>query len=372
MIRVAIIGAGLAGLLTARLLHKAGITCRVIEARDRIGGRMLTVAASGDLSPDDGFDLGPSWFWPQMQPAMANLMRELGLPSFPQASDGDVLFERMSREGPQRFQGYPQEPRSFRFTGGAMALARALAADLPPDAVQLSRTVTVAKLMASGVSLSIVRSAGLAQEPHVYSDFVVAACPPRLLGHAVEFDPPLDDATAQRWRDTPTWMAPHAKFVAVYDTPFWRLAGLSGTAQSMVGPMPEIHDATTASGHAALFGFIGVSAEQRLSLGERALSDACVAQLVRLFGAQAAAPRATLLKDWAVDEFTATVLDQVPGGHPMVNVAPWVTGPWAHRLVMAGSETSPSEPGYLAGAVSAAQLAAETVLQRLRLSEKAE
>lgn len=371
MTRVDIIGAGIAGLLTARLLHKAGIACRVIEARNRIGGRVFTVAATGELCDDDGFDLGPSWFWPQMQPAMADLVRKLDLSCFPQASDGDVLFERMSREGPQRFQGYPQEPRSFRFTGGAMALARALAADLPPNALQLNTTVTGAKLTASGVALSVARPEGHTHEPHVLSDFVVAACPPRILAHAVAFEPALDSTTAQRWRDTPTWMAPHAKFVAVYDTPFWRLAGLSGTAQSMVGPMPEIHDATTASGHAALFGFIGVSAEQRLALGERALSDACVAQLVRLFGAQAAAPRATLLKDWAADEFTATPLDQAPGGHPMVNAAPWVTGPWAHRLVMAGSETSESEPGYLAGAVTAAQSAAETVLQRLRLSEEA-
>lgn len=29
---------------------------------------------------------------------------------------------------------------------------------------------------------------------------------------------------------------------AIYDRPFWREAGLSGTAQSMVGPLAEIHD----------------------------------------------------------------------------------------------------------------------------------
>lgn len=371
MTRVAIIGAGLAGLLTARILHRAGVDCRVFEGRSRIGGRMFTVTATGELSHNDGFDLGPSWFWPQMQPGMLELVRELGLSSFPQASDGDVLFERMSREGAQRFQGYPQEPQSFRFTGGAMALARALAADIPPQSIYLNAKVSGATLSDRAVTLSITRPGEFAPEPDVHAEFVVAACPPRLLQHSVGFEPRLDEVTAQRWRDTPTWMAPHAKFVAVYDTPFWRHAGLSGTAQSMVGPMPEIHDATTASGHAALFGFIGVSAEQRALLGESALRDACVAQLVRLFGEHAAAPHATLLKDWAADELTATELDQVPGGHPVPSATPWVTGPWAHRLVMAGSETSPSEPGYLAGAVTAAQLAAATVLQRLRADDDA-
>ena len=34
-------------------------------------------------------------------------------------------------------------------------------------------------------------------------------------------------------------MAPHAKFFAIYNQPFWRASGLSGTAQSMVGPMVE-------------------------------------------------------------------------------------------------------------------------------------
>jgi hypothetical protein len=56
--------------------------------------------------------------------------------------------------------------------------------------------------------------------------------------------------------------------------------GLSGTAQSTVGPMPDMHDATTASGRAALFGFAGVGADPRASLGEEALTRACLDQQV--------------------------------------------------------------------------------------------
>lgn len=97
------IGAGLAGLYTARLLHAANMPCVVLEARDRIGGRILSVNADGAPSAD-GFDLGPSSFWPQTQPAMAERVRELRLNAFPQASDGAVLFERMSRKGPQRLR----------------------------------------------------------------------------------------------------------------------------------------------------------------------------------------------------------------------------------------------------------------------------
>jgi monoamine oxidase len=352
---VAIIGGGLAGLHAAHQLHRAGMHFMLFEARDRLGGRILSVDERGTPSAD-GFDLGPSWFWPRMQPAIAELITELGLAAFPQASDGDVLVERMSREGPRRFRGDAQEPLSFRLAGGTAALLEALQRDLPVASVRRSAAVTAMTLTADGVVLTLASSDGDAGDAWI-ADHVIAALPPRLLASTVTFTPALDAATRQRWQATPTWMAPHAKFVAIYDHAFWRDAGLSGTAQSMVGPMPEMHDATTASGKAALFGFLGIGADQRAALGTDEMTRACVAQLVRLFGAEAAHPRATLVMDWAAERFTATVEDRVAGGHPVVDRAPWVSGPWRDRLTLGGSETSVSEPGYLAGAVTASRQA---------------
>ena len=54
---VLIVGAGIAGLAAARELHRQGREVLVIEARDRIGGRIWTETAWGD-SP---LDLGASW-----------------------------------------------------------------------------------------------------------------------------------------------------------------------------------------------------------------------------------------------------------------------------------------------------------------------
>jgi monoamine oxidase len=108
---VAILGGGLAGLNAARLLQQAGVDFQLFEARDRLGGRILTVDAAG-ASGTDGFDMGPSWFWPRMQPAITALVEELRLPSFPQNSDGDVVFERMSREPAQRYSGTHRRSRS--------------------------------------------------------------------------------------------------------------------------------------------------------------------------------------------------------------------------------------------------------------------
>ncbi|MEL7361319.1 MAG: FAD-dependent oxidoreductase [Bacteroidota bacterium] len=365
---VAIVGGGLAGLCAARLLHRAGVGFVLLEARDRLGGRVLTVDDAGQPS-EDGFDLGPSWYWPRVQPDIAALIAELDLPAFGQRTDGDVIFERMSREGPQRYpgiaqdQGIAQEQQTARLVGGTGALVRALASEIPPERVLLSAKVTALALTSGGVELAVRREGERVETLRAAQ--VIAALPPRLLNATVSFTPELPVATAQRWQDTPTWMAPHAKFFALYDRPFWREAGLSGTAQSLVGPLAEIHDATTASGAAALFGFLGTSAEQRATLGEAALVRACLDQLGRMFGAEARTPRATLLKDWAADPLTATAADQTRGGHPVPKSGGWVAGPWRERLELGGSETSPVEPGYLSGAVVAAERAVSAVLQKL-------
>jgi monoamine oxidase len=359
---VAIVGAGLAGLYAARLLAAAGVDFVLIEARDRLGGRIFTAGDDG-APAQDGFDLGPSWYWPNMQPAIGALVEELGLPAFVQNSDGDMIFERMSRETAQRYRPLAQEQQSMRLAGGSAALVGALARDLPAASILLQTRVTGLALREDGVELHFTRADG--QQDTLVASQVIAALPPRLLEASVGFAPALDARTATRWRDTPTWMAPHAKFFALYDRAFWREAGLSGTAQSMVGPMAEMHDATTASGGAGLFGFLGVGAEQRSALGEEALTRACLDQLARIFGPEARSPRATLFKDWAADPLTATAADRTAGGHVIPSSEPWVAKPWSTRLALAGSETSDSEPGYLAGAVSAAKRAVVQVLERL-------
>ncbi|WP_298672517.1 FAD-dependent oxidoreductase [uncultured Sphingomonas sp.] len=356
---VAIVGGGLAGLHAARLLQRAAVDFVVIEARDRLGGRILTLDQAGRPS-DDGFDLGPSWYWPQVQPAIGELVADLGLRSYCQNSDGDVVFERMSREGRHRYRGQAQEQQSMRLLGGTGALVTALARDLPDDRILLGTRVTAMRLTGHGAELTIARADGTTEKRS--AAHVIAALPPRLLDATVTFTPPQDRETAQRWRDTATWMAPHAKFFALYDRPFWRNAGLSGTAQSMVGPMVEMHDATTASGGAALFGFLGVTADQRALLGEEKIAQACLEQFARIFGDEARAPIATIFKDWAADPLTATPADRAAAGHITPSDTPWVSGPWSQRLTMAGSETSPSEAGYLAGAVIAARRAVEALL----------
>jgi monoamine oxidase len=358
---VAIVGGGLAGLRAASLLQAAGIEFVLLEARTYLGGRILSVDETEKIG--EGFDLGPSWFWPDIQPRMATLVEQLGLSTIPQYSAGDVVFERMSRERPQRYRSEQPAAGSVRIVGGTMALAKALAETLPSDHLRLGTRVTHAELDKNGITLSLLDAA--AQSHRLRANQVIFALPPRLLGATVRFTPEIDPETKRLWADTATWMAPHAKFFAVYDDPFWREMGLAGTAQSMVGPLVEIHDATTAAGAAALFGFVGVGAEDRRRMGKESLAEAALHQLERLFGPKAGHPRTILFKDWASDELTAGPTDQTGGGHPSPGPRTWVRGDWKERLSLGGSETAETDPGYLEGALEAAAKAVDETVGRL-------
>jgi monoamine oxidase len=325
----------------------------LFEARDRAGGRIMTVDKTGALA-EDGFDLGPSWFWPQIHPVMGDLVDELDMSFFQQHSTGDMVFERTSRKSPQRVPGFAQEPSSMRLAGGTAALVRALMRDLPLDRLHFGTPVTALRLLGEKVEI-------MAADHTFSASHVIAALPPRLFAQKVSLHPAPVSRDLSRWQATATWMAPHAKVFALYDRPFWRDAGLSGMAQSLVGPLVEIHDATTASGKAALFGFVGVPAANRAALGDQALIHAAIQQLTRLFGPEAGSPRATLIKDWAHDQWTATNADAASSAHPAPQAGEWVTGAWQGRLFMAGSEASPSDPGYLAGAVEASCMAVRSL-----------
>ncbi len=343
---IVIAGGGLSGLYAARLLTQAGADFVLLEARERLGGRILSVT-------DDGFDLGPAWFWPDMQPMVTGLVDELGLAAFPQYSEGDVLIERAGQPL-QRFAGFGQMASSFRIAGGTAKLVTALAKDLPRDRIRLNAAVTGAELRGEHVVIS------LADGESITASRVLFAVPPRLMERSIAFTP--EPQTRALWRAAATWMAPHAKFLAIYETPFWRGAGLSGTAQSMAGPMVEIHDASAMTGRAALFGFIGVPSELRQKIGEGDLKAHCLAQLVRLFGTEAAKPVATFLKDWSVDALTATADDRQAGEHPTPVSQPWFDPAWSGRAAMAGSETALEHPGYLEGALLAAYRAVQSAI----------
>ena len=363
-VRVAIIGGGLAGLSAAAQMAAVGITdCVLLEARDRLGGRILSLSADSDGNAENArVDLGPTWFWPAFQPELDALVDALRLVRFAQPGQGDGLVERSASLPPMRYPGGIGMADAFRLRGGMGALVEALRGRI--DAAKVVTLVAVRALRRTreGVEIEAVDAAG--RGVRVHAGHVLLAVPPRVAEAAITFTPALPPALAAAWRATPTWMAPHAKYVAVFGRPFWREVGLSGMAQSAVGPLAEIHDASQPDGVAALFGFVGLPALARRTIPADVLRAHCRAQLVRLFGAAADTPRAEYFEDWATDPRTATPADLAgPADHVPAPDASAVDGPWRDALTGIASEWSPQFPGYLAGAIEAARLGTERFLR---------
>lgn len=357
-IPVIILGAGVSGLYAAYQLQRGGVDVQVVEARDRVGGRILGVAADHGTHR---YDLGPSWIWPAMNRRAAALVDALELRLYPQHTAGGSLFE--PPHGPvQRIpHTWATEPASMRVVGGMSALVEALHASLPSSSVRLGHAAVALELEDDAVVMH------LADGQRLRAGRVISTLPPRLLADTVRLVPAPDEAWMSARRATPTWMAGQAKLVATYPSAFWREAGLSGTAMSQRGPLVEIHDASDPDGaHSALFGFVGYPAEARQQLGRDALVEAGIGQLVRLFGTDAEKPLAVYLQDWAGETATATADDALPlATHPDYR-PPAPPTPWQERLHLAGSECSPELGGYLEGALAAAEKVTTDLLRRTR------
>jgi monoamine oxidase len=86
-----IVGAGLAGLAAAAKLVEARHDVAVLEARDRVGGRVLSRTLGGQV-----IDLGGQWIAPSQERVHA-LIRRFDLATAAPPDDGDKLLERGSR-----------------------------------------------------------------------------------------------------------------------------------------------------------------------------------------------------------------------------------------------------------------------------------
>jgi len=350
MLGTAIIGGGLSGLALAHHLQQLGQEFALFEARERFGGRILSVSGDGMA-----LDLGPSWHWPDTQPRITHLIAELGLEAYSQHNHGTVLNLTDPEKAPQP---YPTSSGvhdgAQRLVGGMGSLVQALVDNLPADALHTGHVLIAVIEHGDHVELHF-RCGERVQK--IDARQVVLAVPPRVLEEHVRFEPPLDESICQSMRATYTWMADQAKVVVTYPHSFWRKAGLAGNAFVEHGQavLYETFDACNAAAdHAALGGFMALTPALRTSyqLGMPLLISS---QLVQLFGMEA--DNGTQhIQDWATEIYTSSTLDQTPPARHPAYDDPSLRHPlWKAKLYFCGSETAGYAAGYLEGALEASE-----------------
>ncbi|RUX46278.1 flavin monoamine oxidase family protein [Mesorhizobium sp. M4A.F.Ca.ET.020.02.1.1] len=417
---VVIVGAGFTGLTAALELKKAGIDFLVLEARDRVGGRVeATRNGLGEL-----IDRGGQFLCEDMPELMA-LAKARGKTfvetyvygdfiTHPSMSAGQAertyvtamaIRERMNRIEPddpaiagltvagwlQRQEDPADAKAAFRsMIEGLWCLAldklllwylidndrritnevpelqyflretmQSLAEDLAGDLgdrLRLNEAVIRIERRPSGVRVVSGSAAIEARE-------ALVALPPAT-ADKLDFQPALPAALKKAlgvWESGAV-----VKILIRYPKPFWRERDLSGMV--MWRDMPGLFacDASKDAEHAALVVFIGGPLALRCrKLSAAALRAEVTAKLVDALGPEAADMLDFSHRDWTDDRWSGGAY-----GDLIVDA----TARDAERTILAGappvhfasSEVSPSFPAYVEGAIVAGRIAAGKILTSLQ------
>jgi len=397
---VIVVGAGLSGLIAARDVLAAGHEPLILEADQRVGGRILTEDVEGVP-----VELGAQWIG-DTHHRMEALASELGVGIYPQFEDGETSYEfagEVLRE--QAFNAkYADELSGVeRVLRKLDQMAETVPVDTPwlaPEAdvwdrvtagqwydsqglSRVARTLleicTVGILAVPTVEVSLlclllnVAVCGVTADLLAESEGrgglvaagrqVIVALSPALAGR-IMYDPPLPGV-----RDQLTQRMPHAsahKMFAIYDEPFWRRDGLNGQLISEVGPARMSNDSCLpdeAGGPGIILAFLeGESARVAGRWPAEQRQRALRAELGRHFGQRAAEPQRIVERGWADREWIRGCYNSNLGPCGLLHFGPALSKPIG-PIKWAATETASAWSGYMEGAVEAGHRAAREALE---------
>ncbi|UOQ90454.1 FAD-dependent oxidoreductase [Agromyces endophyticus] len=387
---VVIVGAGASGLTAANKLKAAGKSVVVLEARDRIGGRLWTDDIDGAM-----LEIGGQWVSPD-QDALIETIAELGLETYSRYREGENVY--IAEDGERRlFEGeiFPVPAKTEGEIVGLIEKLDALVAEIDPDApwahprakeldevsfaewlgtqtddeeAKLNIGMFIAGAMltkpthafsalqallmaASAGSFSNLVDAdfildkrvvgGLQQVPlglaaklgdavrlnqpvrklrwnpdnpeqgvvavtdslEVHAQRVILAVPP-ILYSRISYEPPLPRRQHQLHQHLSMGFV--IKVHAVYETPFWRARGLSGTAFSPYELCHEAYDNTNhGDSRGTLVGFVSdEEADGVFTLSAEERKAKILESLSHYYGPEALNPVVYYESDWGSEEWT--------------------------------------------------------------------
>lgn len=388
---VVVIGAGVTGLTIATDLQRAGLSVEVIEARDRIGGRLRTETIDGAR-----LELGGQWVSPDQEALIATL-EELGLETYPRYRDGASIYLDAAGTA-TRFTGelFPTAESTQREIERLIDEIDALTAEVDPAApwqhpraaeldaqsltawleqrsddaearanvaLYLAEAMLTKPAHAFSVLQALLMAASAGGFRHlVDADFIldrrvvgglhlvplrlaeqlgdrvhlgqparqldwredgvvvrtdaltvsarraVVAVPPNLYTR-IAYSPALPPVRQQMHQHLSLGLV--IKVHAVYETPFWREDGLSGTAFSPYEVVHEAYDNTGANDDGSeessgtLVGFVaGETADAMLALPAEERRARILASLASYYGTRALSPTVYFESDWVSEEWT--------------------------------------------------------------------
>ena len=445
----AIVGAGFAGLAAADKMVQAGRSTVVLEARDRVAGRVWTK----HLDDETAVDVGGQWLGPTHD-RMYALCARFGIEVYPMYAGGKnlmildgerslfrgniphraplaalaslawvfvrlhMLAPRVPLDAPwtapnaaeldQQTMGdwirrnvrdrrareivdlavesvfaadpdeisllhalfYMHSGNSFDFltssqggaqqdrvSGGVQHVAERLAASLAPRGrVELSSPVS--QVADHGDHVVITAPGG-----DIRARRVIMALPPPLLQQIV-WPAGLSSERMALLDQLP--MGAVNKCIAVYDTPFWRDAGLSGQAICDEPPVKAVFDASPKSGlPGMLMGFMeGPDAREHAAGSSDDRRAIVLATFAKLFGERALSARHYIDVAWPNERWSGGCYAALFGPGVWTKLGDTVRRPEGN-VHWAGTETATRWNGYIEGAVLSGERAAAEVLRHV-------
>ena len=344
---VIIIGGGLTGLTLAYLLQKSGVQAIILEARNRLGGRIHTKYASNEAP----VELGATWLGKKHK-SLRHLLKELDLKIFIQELGERAVYEPISTSPPQQVVLPPNEDPSFRIANGSSSLINNLASKLSKEQIRLNSVVKSIKKVGDKLLIKDDNSTSEAT-------LVVSTLPPHLLVNSIKFFPPLPSEFQNIADNTHTWMGESIKVCLTYDQPFWRKS-TSGTMFSNVGPISELYDHSNVEDN--LFSLKGFMNEGFAGATKEERKNFALNQLSKYYGDQVRnflsySETSWINEKYTHEDYSGYILPHQNNGKNLLRSAFY-----SDSLMIAGSETAPSHPGYMDGAVESAMITAHKIL----------
>ncbi len=352
MEEVIIIGGGLTGLTISYQLKKRDIRSKILEAQNRLGGRIETVLGKQNTP----MEMGATWFSKEHQ-NLQYLLNELSLGYFEQFNAGISLYDTSPHAPPQQYFVPPNTHSAYRIKGGTYSVVKALAKEIGEENIVLNTEIVSLENKDNYVEITDLFANTFRAKQ------VIIAIPPQLIAGNIRFIPILPSSINQLMQKTQTWMSGSIKFSVEYQKAFWKGAGFSGSVFSQSGLVAEIYDHSNfEETRFALKGFLNSEA---LSYTFEERKEKVIAQIKNYFGNQArnfVSYHDKVWNDKFIQHNKGSVLPpHYNNGHPLFE-----QNYMDQKLLITGTETSKLFSGYMEGAIIAATTVSTKVAALLK------